>query len=131
MRAIVNALRAAGAHVEPTGRRNLPNYLVGWEDETHLLDILRTPTATQSKAKVRWVADWRGRKPFTVATAEEAFRVLGVPEKIAMAAMAGVGDMSTAAKRGKRGKASGKRKAAGRRAATPGAQKAPRKRQKK
>lgn len=80
---IVNALRAAGAAVEPLHRvgDGCPDLLVGYRSHNYLLEI-KDGNKPPSKRKltpdqVEWIAGWRGQVS-VVTSVDEALAAIGV-----------------------------------------------------
>ena len=82
--AIVDALRKVGATVAITsGAGNgLPDLLVGWRGETHLLEVKdgdKPPSAKRLTAAEKFFVDnWRGRPVAIVESPEDALRAIGL-----------------------------------------------------
>jgi Holliday junction resolvase len=81
-RAIVEALRAAGASVHwwvPSARqRGLPDLVVGHGGRTYLLEVkAERRGAKLSEGQEQFHATWRGAPIATVRTIEEAIAVIG------------------------------------------------------
>jgi len=78
-RAVVNALRVAGASVEAIqgARAGLPDLIVGVAGVTELVEV-KPPVAVTARRELRdsqsdWHAAWRGRRPVVLRTTKEAF----------------------------------------------------------
>lgn len=87
---IIKALRSIGATVQPiigTGKGGCPDILVGYKDETHLLEIKRKLTGkkgqplkgTLQPAQAAWHAAWRGKPVSVVDSVAGAFIAVGSP----------------------------------------------------
>ena len=80
---IVQALRAAGASVAITSGAGdgLPDLLVGWRGETHMLELKNPDVDKTHKqltpAEAYFVAHWRGRPVVIVESVEDALRAIG------------------------------------------------------
>jgi hypothetical protein len=93
---IVAALRRAGASVTLIPGFGVPDLLVGYQEQTFLLEVkhplkarggknqYKTPVTEVgggelSEAQVRWWKGWRGREAKIVRTPDEALAAIGAP----------------------------------------------------
>jgi hypothetical protein len=82
---IVKALRAIGASVQTlhTVGQGVPDLLVGWKSQTHLLEVKRLEGKRAPKAaaktidQIAWHHSWRGRAVAIVSTVNEALIAIG------------------------------------------------------
>lgn len=80
-RAIVNALRALGASVEPhSGSTGAPDLVVGYRGVTTWAEV-KPVTGTKARGELRetqvdWHQGWRGRKPVVLRTFEDVRALL-------------------------------------------------------
>jgi hypothetical protein len=85
---IVQALRSAGAFVQPLGEAGVPDLLVGFRGETFLIEVknpdakgggkYNTGDGALTSAQSKWWAQWLGAQPVVVTTVMEALRAIGV-----------------------------------------------------
>ena len=81
---IVRALRAVGASVAITSGAGdgLPDLLVGWQGETHMLEVKNPDVPRRDKqltaAERYFVEHWRGRPVVVVESGADALRAIGV-----------------------------------------------------
>jgi hypothetical protein len=90
--AIVRALLAVGASVQRLDATGAPDLLVGFRNETYLLEVKdqhgkaeRHGKRTESglrETQEAWWSTWKGKPPAIVTTAREALCVLGVASSI-------------------------------------------------
>jgi hypothetical protein len=73
---IVAALRGVGASVEMLSGRGIPDLLVGWRGENHLMEV-KGAYGRLTDDQVKWHAGWRGGV-FVVHTVREALHILDV-----------------------------------------------------
>ena len=80
-RAIVKALRKAGASVQPlhTVGDGVPDLLVGIAGRTYLIEV-KGPTGTLTPDQVRWHGEWRGAAPLIVRDEVQALWAVGLLE---------------------------------------------------
>ena len=77
---IVQDLLRCGCTVQRLSGKALPDLLVGYQGENYLLEV-KTDSGKSKPHQLGWAAEWRGRKPRLVRSAEEALRALGaIPE---------------------------------------------------
>jgi hypothetical protein len=96
-RGIIDALEAVGASVEQLDGEDIPDLLVGFRGENHLLEVKspaelvtgkdrrkdgtpqvrRQAAGELSKGQRTWHQTWRGKAPSLVRTPEEALRAIG------------------------------------------------------
>lgn len=73
---IVAALRAAGASVVPVSVSGLSDLIVGYQDQTFLIEI-KTKKGKLTDAQVRFRADWQGAPVITARTVDDALKAIG------------------------------------------------------
>ena len=81
-RSIIDALEQAGASVSQLSAKGVPDLLVGFRRENHLIEV-KDPAQVPSKRRlsvdqVDWMAAWRGRPPVVCETVRQALAVIGV-----------------------------------------------------
>jgi len=80
--AVVSALRACGASVEPIEsiKGGLPDLLVGAFGITELVEVKdgsKVPSASKlSDAQAKWHREWKGRKPVVVRSVDDALALV-------------------------------------------------------
>lgn len=80
---IIEALRRCGCSVERLSKKDVPDLLVGYQGENHLLEIKSDAKISHKKGtgasdgQLQWACDWRGKKPRLVRTIDEALRAIG------------------------------------------------------
>ena len=87
---VIAALQAAGASVQQLDGDGLPDLLVSFRNELHLVEVKRVgddrkrvhagasgDLAGLTPSQVRWFARWKGRPPAIVQSALEALRAIG------------------------------------------------------
>lgn len=80
-RAIVKALRKAGASVQPlhTVGDGVPDLLVGIGGKTFLVEV-KNEKGTLTPDQIRWHSEWRGAKPLVVRDEVQALWAVGLIE---------------------------------------------------
>ncbi len=80
-RAIVKALRKAGASVETLHMvgKGVPDLLVGIGGKTFLVEV-KNDKGTLTPDQVRWHGEWRGAKPLIVRDEVQALWAVGLVE---------------------------------------------------
>lgn len=81
---IVAALRQAGASVLSlaTMKHGCPDILVGFGNETMLMEIKRDSKAKFTPDQLKFMADWKGGPISRVDSVDAALRALGVIQKV-------------------------------------------------
>lgn len=74
--AIVRDLLRCGCTVQRLTGKDIPDLLVGFKGENHLLEV-KSETGKAKEGQLEWAAEWRGRKPRLVRCTEEALRAIG------------------------------------------------------
>jgi hypothetical protein len=87
-KAIIEALRAAGASVQQLDEVGVPDLLVGYAGKTWLVEVKDEHGKAEKRSKrteiglrdtqEKWWAAWKGGPLVTVCTVEEALAVIGV-----------------------------------------------------
>lgn len=75
-RAIMEALTAVGASVQPLSDKGVPDLLVGWRGENYLMEV-KTKRGKLTDDQITWHDGWRGNVHI-VKSVEEALNILGV-----------------------------------------------------
>lgn len=75
-KAIIEALRAAGASVQQLSGLDVPDLLVGHHGINFLLEV-KMPKGELSDGQFEWVKRWRGRDVYVVRTVDEALAAVG------------------------------------------------------
>lgn len=73
---IVRDLKRCGCTVQRLSGKDMPDLLVGYQGENHLLEV-KTENGRVKKGQLGWACEWRGRKPRLVRSSEEALRAIG------------------------------------------------------
>jgi Holliday junction resolvase len=81
---IVKALRDAGASVVSLAsmKHGCPDLLVGYENETLLMEIKKDSKAKYTPDQLDFIAKWKGGAVSRVDSVEAALRALGVIQKV-------------------------------------------------
>jgi len=81
---IVAALRQAGASVVSLAamKHGCPDILVGFGNETMLMEIKRDSKAKFTPDQLKFMADWKGGPIARVDSVDAALRALGVIQKV-------------------------------------------------
>ena len=81
---IVAALRQAGAFVLSLAamKHECPDLLVGFGNETMLMEIKRDSKAKFTLDQLKFMADWKGGPIARVDSVDAALRALGVIQKV-------------------------------------------------
>jgi len=81
---IVAALRQAGASVVSLAamKYGCPDLLVGFGNETMLMEIKRDSKAKFTPDQLKFMADWKGGPIARVDSVDAALRALGVIQKV-------------------------------------------------
>jgi len=84
---IVRALERAGAAVQRLGEAGVPDLLVSFRGELHLLEVknpdakggarYNTGVGALTSTQAKWWARWRGKQPVIVQTEAEALAAIG------------------------------------------------------
>jgi hypothetical protein len=75
-KAIVIDLLRCGCTVQRLTGKDIPDLLVGFKGENHLLEV-KSEGGKAKEGQLEWAAEWRGRKPRLVRCTEEALRAIG------------------------------------------------------
>ncbi len=84
---IVEALKAAGAFVQPLDTTGVPDLLVGYMGKTFLIEVknpdakgggkYNTGDGALTEAQSKWWAKWIGAQPIVVTNVAEALEAIG------------------------------------------------------
>lgn len=73
---IVEALRAAGASVQPLSAKGCPDLLVGYRGRTFLLEV-KVGRARLTEDQEEWHETWEGQRVEVVRSVEAALQIIG------------------------------------------------------
>lgn len=82
-RQIIADLLRCGCTVQQLSGKDIPDLLVGYQGENHLLEVKSDQKTHHQKnggvkkGQIDWAAEWKGKKPRLARTTEEALRAIG------------------------------------------------------